>query len=599
MMPGMDGYEVAARLKGDAATRNIPVIMVTAQDGRNARLLGLEAGADDFLTKPVDRAELCVRVKNLLRLKAYGDEHDAYSHVLEGEIRSRTAELVESESLYRSTFDAAPVGIVQLGLDGRWWRVNQRLSAMTGFPREDLEGAGAAGLMQLDPPDAFTEALRQMDEGQLDRHVIEETRFRRRDDGFGWARVFFSLHRDAGGQPQHVIAVLDDITERRALEAQARQATKMDAIGRLASGVAHDFNNLLTVILTCADLIKDDSAIEDEHRQDLGEIVKAARSAAGLTRQLLAFGRQQVLQTAPLDVNALITEMAGMLGRLIDETVEVTLDLAPGLPKVLVDRGQLEQVVMNLVVNARDAMPAGGRVTLHTTDVDLDASCCQYEEEIVPGRYVALRVTDTGGGMTEETRRRLFEPFYTTKEIGKGTGLGLSTTYGIVKQSKGYIRVDSTLGQGATFTVCLPCASGDAPSAALRVASTALAALPSETVLIVEDDAVIRRLSKRTLADAGYVVLEAANGNEAETVFRDHAGAIALVVTDVIMPGCSGPELVRRLQARAPALRVLYMSGYSAQKTALPTGLDHSFPLLQKPFTAGEFKQHVRAALRS
>jgi nitrogen-specific signal transduction histidine kinase len=405
-----------------------------------------------------------------------------------------------------------------------------------------------------------------------------------------------SVHRDATGRPLHFISVIEDITERRTLDAQVRQANKMDAIGQLASGVAHDFNNLLTVILGFAEVLSADAALENRHGKDLGEIIKAARRASGLTRQLLAFSRQQVLNAAPLDVNELITEMTGMLGRLIGEHIEIALVLAPRLSMALGDRGQLEQVVMNLVLNARDAMPGGGTLTIETTEVDLENSAF-HKEGIMHGRYVMLAITDTGIGMTRETQQHLFEPFFTTKETGKGTGLGLSTTYGIVKQSKGYIWVYSEPGHGTTFKVYLP---RSAAAAAARTAGPVVHASvrrASETVLLVEDEAGVRRLSKRILENAGYRVLEAANGDEAETLFAEHADSIDLVVTDVIMPGCGGPELLRRLHARAPGLRVLYMSGYTEQSAAQKAGIDRGFPFVQKPFTAAELVRQVRYAL--
>jgi nitrogen-specific signal transduction histidine kinase/CheY-like chemotaxis protein len=405
-----------------------------------------------------------------------------------------------------------------------------------------------------------------------------------------------SVHRDAEGQSQHFISVIEDITDRRILEAQVRQANKMDAVGQLASGVAHDFNNLLTVILGFAELVTGDVAIPTQHGKDLGEIIKAAQRATGLTKQLLAFSRQQVLNAAPLDVNGLITEMAGMLRRLIGEHIEVTLALAPDLSLALADRGQLEQVVMNLMVNARDAMLGGGRVTIETTDVELENSSF-HEETIMQGRYVMLAITDTGSGMTKETRQRLFEPFFTTKETGKGTGLGLSTTYGIVKQSKGYIWVYSEPGQGTTFKVYLPRANQDVPVQVAGALITPPVKGASETVLLVEDEVGVRQLSKRILDNAGYRVLQAANGDDAERLFARHADSIDLVVTDVIMPGCGGPELLRRLQVRAPALRVLYMSGYTDQSAAHKAGIDRGLPFVHKPFTAAEFVRHVRDAL--
>ena len=266
MMPGMNGYQVTAEIKGNAASKNIPVILVTALDDRAARMLGLSLGAEDFLSKPVDRAELCVRVRNLLRLKAYGDYHDRYSKMLEGEVGSRAADLVESERLYRSTFDAAPVGIVHVELDGRWSRVNQRLCELLGYTRDELTTVAIQELVRSDDAVGEAGSFRNMMAGRMDRHVVDEKRFRRHDGTFVWARVNMSVHRDAEGRPQHFILVIEDITERRALEAQVRQANKMEAIGQLASGVAHDFNNLLTVILGFAELVAEEDATRDPAR---------------------------------------------------------------------------------------------------------------------------------------------------------------------------------------------------------------------------------------------------------------------------------------------------------------------------------------------
>jgi PAS domain S-box-containing protein len=596
LMPGLDGYEVAARIKSRDATKNIPIIMITDLDDRPARMRGLSAGAETFLTKPLDRAELCVRVRNLLRLKAYGDYYDTYSQMLEGEVGSRTADLVESERLYRSTFDAAPVGIIHVGLDGQWLRVNERLCELLGYSREELQSRAVQDLMQSDEVPGESESLRQMAAGTLDRHVVDEKQYRRRDGSPMWARVNMSVHRDADGHAQHFISVIEDITARRMLEAQFRQAGKMDAVGKLASGVAHDFNNLMTVVLGFAELVNADVTLARQHRTDISEIINAAKRAAALTKQLLAFSRQQVLHATPLDLNALITDMTAMLGRLIGEHITVSLHLEPNLSLTLADRGQLEQVVMNLLVNARDAMPGGGSIMIETTNVDLE-DCSSHPEAIMRGPYVMLAITDTGTGMSEHTRRHLFEPFFTTKETGKGTGLGLSTTYGIVKQSKGYIWVDSELGRGTTFKVYLPRSDRDAP---VETHSTAIATSvqqASETVLLVEDEAGVRLLSKRILDDAGYHVLEAANGDDAERMFSDHGDSIDLLVTDVIMPGCSGPELLSRLRVRKPALRALFMSGYTEQSSAHKLHVGDGLPFVQKPFTAAEFVRQVRDTL--
>jgi len=416
------------------------------------------------------------------------------------------------------------------------------------------------------------------------------------DGTMRWLRGAGRMVLGAHGEPARAVGVSLDVTERHALEAQYLQAQKMEAIGQLASGVAHDFNNLLTVILGFTGFVAADTTLDARHAKDLGEVVKAAERAAALTRQLLAFSRQQVLQTAPLDVNLLLTNMNGMVGRLIGEHITISLALAPHLSLVLADRGQLEQVVMNLVVNARDAMPGGGLLTIETRDVELENSSF-HQETVMRGQYVLLGVSDTGIGMTKETQRRLFEPFFTTKEAGKGTGLGLSTTYGIVKQSNGYIWVYSELNRGTTFKVYLPRADRDATAATVGTKVTAPVKRASETVLLVEDEEGLRQLSKRILNNAGYQVLVATDGNDAETVFARHADSIDLVVTDVVMPGCGGPELLSRLHHRAPALRVLYMSGYTEQSAAHQASIDRGAPFVQKPFTAAEFVRRVRDVL--
>ncbi|HUE85085.1 MAG TPA: ATP-binding protein, partial [Vicinamibacterales bacterium] len=362
----------------------------------------------------------------------------------------------------------------------------------------------------------------------------------------------------------------------------------------LASGVAHDFNNLLTVILGFSEMMTADP-LSDQQQDDLAEIIKATHRASGLTRQLLAFSRQQVMTTVTLDVNALITDMTAMFGRLIGAHIDVVMALAPEVLPVLADRSQLEQVVMNLALNARDAMPTGGRLTIATTAVDLDHSAF-HEEIVVRGRYVLLRVSDTGGGMTAETREHLFEPFFTTKKAGEGTGLGLSTIYGVVKQSGGHIWVDSEPDHGTTFKVYLPRSDGQIALPGSNPPIAARGDRGLETVMLVEDEPVVRQLSKRFLDHAGYRVLEAADGDEAERLFRRHAGTIDLVITDVVMPDCGGVELVSRLQRKAPTLRVLYMSGYTDPSGVMKTAIDGG-RFIQKPFTAQEFVRRVREAL--
>ena len=722
MMPEMDGYQVAAEIKGNLTTTNIPVIMVTALDDRRARMLGLSAGAEEFLTKPVDRAELCVRVRNLLRLKAYGDYHDRYSQMLEGEVGACTVDLRHARDRSQQYLDTAAVILLALDREGRITLANRFACAVLGWTEAELLGrdwfdtclvarvrdhvrasfgnllrgdlstaentiltrsgeerliewrstvlrddagrvtgtfssgtditerhravealrtteermrfaldAAGVGIWDMDYTtgvlrwseilesqyglrrgtfggtfEAFVEGVHPQDREALLRTMAEASRSGAdfsvlhralwADGTVRWLSGAGRIHLDEHGQAVRGLGISQDVTERRTLERQYQQAQKMEAVGRLASGVAHDFNNLLTVILACAELVTADAAMATQHGDDLSEIIKAALRARGLTTQLLAFGRQQVLLAAPLDLNGLIRDMTGMLGRLIGDQIKVTLALAPDLSLVFADRGQLEQVVMNLVVNARDAMPGGGSVTIETTDVDLGNSSF-HEETIMEGHYVMIAITDTGSGMTKETQRRLFEPFFTTKEAGKGTGLGLSTTYGIVRQSKGYIWVYSEPGLGTTFKVYLPRSDRDVPGQAVSPAVTAPLKSAPETVLLIENEAGVRRLLGRILTNAGHRVLEAANGEEAERVFAGHCGSIDLVVTDVVMPGCGGSELFRLLQARAPALRVLYMSGRTEESAIRKAGIDRGLPFIQKPFTGAELLRQVRRTL--
>lgn len=470
--------------------------------------------------------------------------------------RKRAAEALRAaEERMRFALDTANVGIWDMDYSTGALTWSQTLEAQYG-----LEPGGFGGTFE-----AFVELIHPDDRESLLATVGAAMktggqftiahRARWRDGTVQWLTGSGRIFIGHDGNPVRGLGISQNVTERRLLERQYQQAQKMEAIGQLASGIAHDFNNLLTVIQGFTAFVAEDATLGQRHAKDLGEVIKAAERAAALTKQLLAFSRKQVLQTAPLDVNAVLTDMNGMLGRLIGEHIQVSLVLAPSLCLALADRGQLEQVVMNLVVNARDAMPGGGLVTIETTDVELENSSF-HQEAIMHGHYVMLAVTDTGSGMTEETKQHLFEPFFTTKESGKGTGLGLSTTYGIVKQSKGYIWVYSELGRGTTFKVYLPCANPDATVPTVRTEVTAPRKRTSETVLLVEDEEGLRLLSKRILENAGYQVWVAANGNDAESVFAQHADSIDLIVTDVVMPGCGGPELLSRLRQRAPTLRV-------------------------------------------
>jgi len=597
MMPGMNGYHVLAQLKGDVATKNIPVIVITALDDRAARMRGLSAGAEDFLSKPVDRTELSVRVRNLLRLKSYGDYHDRYSRMLEGEVSSRTADLAESENLYRSTFDAAPVGIVHLSLDGRWLQVNRRLCDLLGYSREELQSADVHQLLRSQDVPGEAAALQQMAAGTLDRHVLEEKAYRRRDGADIWVRVNMSVHRGARGEPLQFISLIEDITERRALEAQVRQANKMDAIGQLASGVAHDFNNLLSVVLTYSELLADDLKPGDPMRADLVEIRGAGLRAVALTRQLLAFGRQQVLQPKVVCLNEIVGALEMMLRRLIGEDIELVANVAPKVGKVLVDPGLLDQVIVNLVVNARDAMPDGGKLTIATAEVELDEAYASAHPGVSRGRHVMLAVTDTGVGMDGKTQARMFEPFFTTKEVGKGTGLGLATVFGIVKQNGGTIQVQSEPGKGTRFEVYFPRVDRKASISSTFPAPERRTLRGSETILLVEDDEHVRHLAQAVLRRYGYDVLEAQGAADALLLSEQHAGPVHLLLTDVVMPRMSGPQLAARLLKTRPEMKIIYMSGYMDDAVMRQVGQDSAVVFVQKPITPETLGRQVRETL--
>jgi PAS domain S-box-containing protein len=398
--------------------------------------------------------------------------------------------------------------------------------------------------------------------------------------------------RDSMGRPIRMVGTVLDVTERQQLEEQLRQAQKMEAVGRLAGGVAHDFNNALTAILGSADLLLGHLGPDHPERVEAVEIRKAAMWAADLTRQLLAFSRQQVLDPHVFDLSTVVANMDKMLRRLVPADITLRTRLAPDLGAVRADPGQIEQVIMNLAVNACDAMPGGGTLTIETANVELGTG----HAPVHPGRYVVLTVSDTGMGMNAATQAHVFEPFFTTKERGKGTGLGLSTVYGIVKQSEAYIVLESEPGRGTTFTVYLPAV--DAPMEAVAPGPAPTGALGGEeTVLVVEDQEPVRRLACKVLERQGYTVLAAADGPEALGLAAHHAGTIHILVTDVVMPGMSGREVERRLAAGRPEMRVLYLSGYADDSIVHDGVLEPGLAFLQKPFTPETLARRVREVL--
>jgi two-component system cell cycle sensor histidine kinase/response regulator CckA len=537
VMPEMDGYTLCGEIKRDERLGDIPVILLTSLSDSTDIIRGLECGADNFLTKPYDERMLLSRVRYILlnrEVRREGRTQMGMEIVFAGQRLVVTPERQQILDLLISTYEMA----VQKNLELQ--RVQEELRTLNESLEEKVEERTA-------------ELVREIAERKLGEEAL------------------------------------------RASEEQLRQSQKLESVGQLAGGIAHDFNNLLTVINGNSDLLL--RRLDDEkQRERVEEIKRAGERAAQLTRQLLAFSRKQILQPVVLDLNHVVPDVGKMLRRLIGEGIDLITALDPGLGQVDADPGQIEQVLMNLAINARDAMPKGGKLTIQTANVYLDESYVRTHAAVKPGPYVMLAVSDTGHGMDAETQARIFEPFFTTKEKGKGTGLGLSTVYGIVKQSGGNICVYSEVGRGTTFKIYLPCV-GEAAEPHAQAAPQSITPQGVETVLLVEDDEIVRKLAREILELNGYGVLTAADGGEALSLCEHHEGPIHLLLTDVVMPQMSGREVAERATALRPAMKVLYMSGYTDDSIIHHGVLDAGVAFLEKPFTPDAMARKVREVL--
>ena len=650
VMPEMDGFAFCQAVKTTESTKKIPFVLLTGQRTPMDIVRGLEKGADNFIAKPFEDEHLMARVKRIFDNLAHREKGglemevavrvggreivvnadkqqmiellfstseelsesnkqleearlrlEEQAHDLERTVEERTRELQGEQHLKAAVLDSVDSGIVACDADGVLTLFNRAAVAFHGLPQEALPADRWPDHYDLyladgETPMTPTEVplLRAL-QGEVVDNVVMMIKPKGRP-----LRKVLATGRtmiDAQGRILGAVVAMHDVTDRERLQAQLLQSQKMEAVGQLAGGVAHDFNNLLSVILGYSGLLLKGLEPGQPVHTRVDQIRQAAERGAALTRQLLAFSRKQILQPRVLDLNSVVVETETLLRRLIGEDVQMEIVLGDGLGRIRADPGQMEQVIMNLAVNARDAMPHGGTLTIETADVELDEEYARRHVEVQPGRYVVLRSIDTGTGMDPETLSRIFEPFFTTKGEGKGTGLGLSTVFGIVKQSGGHVSVQSQPGKGSTFSVYLPRIEAEKDVAPVGHASRLPLPVGTETVLLVEDADPLRELVGEILEGQGYTVLRGVNADDGLDAARAHQGPIHLLLTDVIMPGMNGTELAAAFLPLRPDMKVLYMSGYTSGAVETE-GLDEeSVGFLQKPFTAETLLRKVREVL--
>src|SRR3977135_3015425 len=536
--------------------------------------------------KSLTNYEHCLRRKDGNPVWLLGSAH--LVEALDGAPAVREETLIDiterkkAEEIFRTAFNANPEPITIATIEeGRYIDVNESFLRVTGYRREEVIGRTSLELKFWERPEDRTRLVEMLwEHGSVhDLEIIYRTKSGEQRIALDSAEAI-----EIAGQ-ECIIAILRDITERKFLEKQLRQTQKMEAVGQLSGGIAHDFNNLLGVIIGYSEILEQRLPQNDPLHKECGQIKKAGQSAASLTRQLLAFSRQQVLEPKVLDLNAIVLQVEKMLQRLIGEDIDLTATLGPALGCIKADQSQIEQVIMNLAVNARDAMPQGGKLMIETANVDLDEDYARRHQPQKPGAYVLLTIADTGIGMDAETQSRIFEPFFTTKELGKGTGLGLSTVYGIVRQSGGHIWVYSEPGQGTAFKIYLP-RTGQALHVEKPTPGLAESWRGTETILLVEDEDALRELPRHILEADGYAVLEADRPDKAIEVAVGHSGPIHLMLTDMVMPGMNGRVLAANLAPARPEMKVIYMSGYTGYTGFTHPGFsDSGVTFLAKPFT--------------
>jgi len=628
LMPVMDGFKLCRKVKTDKTLSHIPFLIYTATNtGPKDEEFAFRIGADRFIVKPCEPDVFMEIVHDVMAaakqnniksplepsqeeevLKLYNErlvrKLEQKMLQLEKEVQERreTEEILrESEEKYKSILDNIEDGYYEVDLSGNFVFFNNSMCKMLGYTRSELLGMNNRAYMDKENAKKVFQTFNRVfttgeSSRELDWTLITKQGTKCHID------TSASLIRDGDGNAIGFRGIARDVSERRTAEKekallteQLQQAQKLESVGRLAGGVAHDFNNLLSIILGYGEIVLESLGRDHPHREPLEQIYQAGIRAKALTRQLLAFSRKQVLETKVCDIKTVVTGFEKLLSRLIGEDIQLNLSLTSNPLIVKADISQLEQVLMNLAVNARDAMPDGGTLTIETAIVEIDETYSEIKPGIPTGSYAMIGVSDSGCGMDKETRKRIFEPFFTTKGDEKGTGLGLATSYGIIKQHGGDIWAYSEPNQGTIFKVYLPLC--DEVAASSETVSVPVNLLGNETILVVEDNEMVRNLSKTILQNQGYTVLSAENGNDAFAVLENHDGPLDLLLTDVIMPGINGRDLFEKIAGRYPNVKVLFMSGYADDVITHRGMIDDGVAFIQKPFSVKGLAAKVRETI--
>ncbi|MFZ2961004.1 MAG: response regulator [Candidatus Ozemobacteraceae bacterium] len=604
IMPGMDGYEVCHQLKTDAATSQIPIIFLTVRADMEDEKKGLEMGAVDYITKPISPPIVLARIRTQLRLKDVADILRNKNDFLEKEVKRRTSQVMEANQFNQQIITCVQEGIVVYDRDLRYLVWNPFMEKLTGKSASEVVGKHPLQLFPFLNDMGLMADLEKALSGETvpgceHPHTIAAT------GRTGWTYNSTAPLRNTTGEIIGVIRVIRDITNQKLIEEQLRQSQKMEVVGKLAGGLAHDFNNILSVIMGCGYILQTDNTLNDKQKENIEHILSAAERAAQLTRGLLTFSRKQVVIPKLENLNNIAMHIQKFLVRLLGEEIHIRLILSKEPLPVIVDNGQVEQILINLATNARDAMPQGGILSIETGIREVAASLVPAHGHSEPGFYACVEVSDNGCGMDQATRDKIFEPFFTTKEIDKGTGLGMTIISGIVQQHKGFVTVDSEPGHGSTFRIYFPlivieqAAHEEKAAQAMYEEKKAPATLRGgcETILLAEDDAGVRNLIVTLLTEFGYVVIQARGGQEAVEKFVENRDKINLILMDMIMPGKDGQEASEEIRRLSPGTRIIYTS-VNTTDFIRNLGVDgQEISIIAKPVQPQELLRKVRETL--